>query len=179
MYKCIKILFLWLFFPYMAYADGIITPLSIAIVSSENSEMQISTTKGTLYEDNVLICFTEKETCAVYRGSDFSSIMPNDSVEDVATGKKIYTYSLRTPESHKFKTGISVAFIFHGDSIEVRDVNFNAHRGLVIKNNKIKEVVSYCTSSEGVHVMSKYGGVHIYYSLGYAVETNCSEEVYK
>ncbi|HAY0637105.1 hypothetical protein [Serratia rubidaea] len=72
----------------MAYADGIITPLSIAIVSSENSEMQISTTKGTLYEDNVLICFTEKETCAVYRGSDFSSIMPNDSVEDVATGKK-------------------------------------------------------------------------------------------
>ncbi len=72
-----------------------------------------------------------------------------------------------------------MAFIFHGDSIEVRDVNFNDHRGLVIKNNKIKEVVSYCTSSEGVHVMSKYGGVHIYYSLGYAVETNCSEEVYK
>ena len=47
------------------------------------------------------------------------------------------------------------------------------------KKGGVKDIISYCLSSEGVHILSKPDNVHIYYSLDYDVEANYSDEVYK
>lgn len=174
-----KNIFLGVFFPYVTHADEISTPLTVAIVSSENSEIQISTTKDTLRGDNVLICLAEKKYCIAYHGSDFSSVKPNNFVEDVATGGNIYTYSLGGFKTEKLQGGIILAFILSGNNIKVSDVRFDGQHSFIIKSSKVEDIISYCTGSEGVHVLSKFGGIHLYYSLGYDVEANCSDEVYK
>ena len=51
-------------------------------------------------------------------------------------------------------------------------------QGFILKKG-VKDIISYCLSSEGVHILSKPDNVHLYYSLGYDVEANCSDEVYR
>lgn len=179
MCKIIKILFLWLLIPFTGYAGKISTPLYMAIVSSDNSGVQISTTKNSLHGDSVLICSATKKPCSVYQSDDFSIAKPNDSVEDIATGKSIYTYSIFGSKSYKLQSETTVAFIFKTGSIGANNVEFDGKHSFVIKSGKIKYVISYCTSSEGVHVLSKSDDIHLYYSLGYEVEASCSGEVYK
>jgi hypothetical protein len=174
-----KILCLGLFISFAGYADETSTPLSVAIVASDNSGVQISTTKDSLHGDGILICSATKKSCSVYQCDDFSSAKSNDTVEDVATGEKIYTYSLIDYRNYKLLTEITLAFIFKGSSIGAKDVKFDGHRSFIINNNKIKHIISYCTSSDGVHVLSKFENIHLYYSLGYEVEANCPDEVYK
>lgn len=152
---------------------------SIGIVSFNDSEMQLSTTKNTLREESVLICSFERKSCGAYLGSDFSSRNTNDAVEDVAAGNKIYTYSYNGANRIEPQLGTIVAFISHSDEIKIVDVKFNGRRGLIINGGKIKGVYTYCTSSEGVHIVSGSGDAHLYYSLGYEVEANCSGEGYK
>lgn len=179
MYKCIKMFFLGLIISFAVYAGKGPNLLSVAIVSSETSGIQISTTKDSLRGDNVLICSSTKKPCSVYRGDDFSIIKPNASVEDVATGKNIYTYSIFDSKSQKLQTGTTLAFIFKASGGGGDNVKFDGEHGFIVKNGKVEDVFSYCTSSEGVHVLSKLDDIHLYYSLGYEVEATCSDEVYK
>lgn len=171
--------FLMVGFSSDLYAEEPPTPLFVAIVSSDNSGVQISTTKNSLSGDGVLICPAIEKPCSVYQGDDFSIAKSSDSVEDVATGKSIYTYSLYNSKKHKLQAGTTLAFIFKRNGIGVNDVKFDGRHSFVIRNDKINNIISYCTSSEGVHVISKFDGIHLYYSLGYEVEANCSDEVYK
>ena len=163
----------------LAHADGRDMSMSIGVVSFDNSDIQISTTKDTLRGDDVLICPAAKNSCRFYHGSDFSIAKPNYSVEDVATGKNVYTYTLINSKNYKLQAQTTLAFIFHGNSIKTSDVRFDDQGRFIIKNDKNENIISYCTSSEGVHVLSKPGDVHLYYSLGYEIEANCSDEVYK
>lgn len=179
MCEFIKIIFLTLSVPYMAYADRTFTPISVAIGLSQKSEIQISTTKDSLRGDDVLICLAEKKSCTPYQGSEFLKIQPNDSVEDIATGEKIYTFFLKNSKNESFQAEISLAFILHGGGVKTSNVKFNGNNSYIILNNEIKSVFTYCKSSEGVHFYSNSGDIHLYYSLGYAVDSNCSDEVYK
>lgn len=169
----------FIFLACQVQADGRDTSPSIGIVSFNDSEMQISTTKNTLREESILICSYERKYCNAYPGSDFSSIKTNDAVEDIAAGDKIYTYSYNGANHIEPQLETSIAFISHGDEIKIDDVKFNGRHGLIINSKSITGFYIYCTSSEGVHVMSRSGDAHLYYSLGYEVEANCSDEVYK
>ncbi|VTM10863.1 Uncharacterised protein [Raoultella terrigena] len=100
-------------------------PLYMAIVSSDNSGVQISTTKNSLHGDSVLICSATKKPCSVYQSDDFSIAKPNDSVEDIATGGNIYTYSIFGSKSYKLQSEITVAFIFKTGSIGANNVEFD------------------------------------------------------
>lgn len=162
-----------------AQADGLGTSPAIGIVSFNNAEMQILTTKKTLSKENILICSYARKSCNAYQGSDFSSKKTNGALEDVAAGNKIYTYSFNSANHQELQSETILAFIFHDDEIKTDDIKFNGQRGLIINSRKIKDVLTYCTSSEGVHVVSRSGDVHLYYSLGYEVEANCPDEVYK
>lgn len=172
-------LFFLLSFSYLSQANEVPTLLNIGIVSSLNSESQISTTKDSLRGNGIIICLAEKNSCTTYQESDFSSVQANDSVEDVETGKRIYSYSFNGPKNQYLKSGIGLAFIFPRGDIKASDVDFNGKQSFTIKKGKVKDVISYCLSSEGVHVLSKLDNIHLYYSLGYDVEANCSQEVYK
>lgn len=179
MYQCIKILCVTLLFPYVSHATGISTPLSVGVVSFDKSAIQISTTKNTVLGDNILICSSIKKSCDHYQGSDFSSVTPNNAVEDVATGKSIYTYSYSNTHRQELQAGISLALIFDGREIQAKDIEFDGINILKIQNKQIRDVISYCTSSEGVHVLSQPRDIHLYYTLGYEVEANCPDEVYQ
>ncbi|MCG3100653.1 hypothetical protein MAQ58_14480 [Enterobacter sp. DRP3] len=72
-----------------------------------------------------------------------------------------------------------MAFIFKASGVGGDNVKFDGEHGFIVKNGKVEDVFSYCTSSEGVHVLSKFDDIHLYYSLGYEVEATCSDEVYK
>ena len=129
--------------------------------------------------DSILICLAEKNTWTPYHASDFSKVIANDSVEDVATGETIYSYSFYSSKVQYLEKGVGVAFIFSEGRIKASDVDFNGGRFFIIKKGGVKDVITYCLSSEGVHVLSKLDNVHLYYSLGYDVEANCSDEVYR
>lgn len=172
-------LFFLLCFSNLSHTHEMPLSLSIGVVSSMDSKLQVSTTIGSLRDDGILICLAEKNACIAYQASDFSKTIANDSVEDVATGKNIYSYSFDGSKDHYLDRGISVAFIFPKGSIKASDVDFIRGRGFIIKKGNVKDVISYCLSSEGLHVLSKLDNIHLYYSLGYDVEANCSDEVYK
>ncbi|CAD5355809.1 conserved exported protein of unknown function [Enterobacter cancerogenus] len=178
MQKYLTLFFLF-FFPNLSHADEIPLSLSIGVVSSLNSKLQFSTTKGSLLGDGILICMVEKYACTVYQTSDFSKVIANDSVEDVATGKSIYSYSFHGSKGQYLERGVGVVFIFPKGSIKASDVDFDREGGVIIKKRATKDIISYCLSSEGVHVISRFDNIHLYYSLGYDVEANCSDEVYK
>jgi len=172
-------LFFMLFSSHLSHADEKPLSLSIGVVSSFDSKLQISTTKGSLRGDSILICLAEKNPCTAYQASDFSKVIANDSVEDVATGETIYSYSFDSSKVRYLERGVGVAFIFPEGSVKASDVDFNGRQGFIIKKGGVKDIISYCLSSEGVHILSKPGNVHLYYSLGYDVKANCSDEVYK
>lgn len=163
----------------MTNAMGVSTPLSVGIVSFDNYRIQISTTKETLRGENILICSSVEKSCAPYQGNDFSNMKPEGAIEDVATGGNIYTYYYNDIHRHKMQAETSLAFIFPGNEVKVDDVEFNGQRDFIIQSEKVKDVFTYCTSSEGVHVLSHSGSVHLYYSLGYEVEVSCPDEAYK
>lgn len=159
-------------------ADGRDISPDIGIVSFNNSKMQMSTTKN-LREENVLICSYARKHCDAYSGCDFSSEKTNDAVEDAVDGNKMYTYSYNGANRHGSQLNTSIAFISYGGEIKVDDVKFNGQRSLIINGKRFRDIFEYCTKSEGVNVVSRSGDVHIYYFLGYEVEANCSDEVYK
>lgn len=66
--------------------------VSIGIVKYEQSGIQLSTTKESLDGDIISICSLKDAWCKNYEGSAFSIMTVDDSVEDVATGKNIYTF---------------------------------------------------------------------------------------
>lgn len=154
-------------------------PISIGIVTPDILNIQISTQKDSLLGDTVLICSLVKKVCSPYQGNDFSNGKPNDRIEDVETGENIHTYYYNTAKNKDFETGMYLAFIYSDKNTKMPDISFTDHQDIIISNEKLKYAVHYCTSSEGVHVISKSSDLHLYYSLGYEVEANCSDEVYE
>lgn len=148
-------------------------------MTTDNLGIQISTKKDSLLDDTILICSSVKRVCSSYQGNDFSNGKSDDRIEDVETGENIPTYYCNTEKNKDFQTGIYLAFIYSDKNTKVPSISFTDHQNIIISNRKTKNIVHYCTSSEGVHVISKSGDLHLYYSLGYGVEANCSDEVYE
>ncbi len=122
-----------LFSSHLSHADEKPLSLSIDVVSSFDSKLQISTTKGSLRGDSILICLAEKNTWTPYHASDFSKVIANDSVEDVATGETIYSYSFYSSKVQYLEKGVGVAFIFSEGSVKASDVDFNGGQGFILK----------------------------------------------
>ena len=180
MYKILTVPYFILFFifPCTTNAEELHDKLSIGIVNSDSTGIQVSTTKDSLRSDIVLICSPIKLVCTPILGDLFSAGAPNEAVEDVVTGKNIYTYYNATLDN-KLQPAIDIAVIYPKENAERFNVKFDGRHRLLINANNLKKVISSCTSREGVHVFSNDGDVHWYYSLGYEVMASCSDEVYK
>ena len=166
-----------LLFPCASGAAEAYPPLSVGIVSFNKSKMQISTTKNTLVGNELLICSLEEKSCRPYQGNYFSKAKPNDAVNDIATDKKIYTYSYSGTGYQDLQGKINLALIFEGSDVKPLDIEFDDQNTLKIKNHNMKNVISYCMSSEGIHVLSQPGNIHLYYYLGYDIEGNCPDAI--
>lgn len=161
--------------PITTHAGDISSVVSLGIVKSEQSGIQLSTTKESLDGDTISICSLKDTLCKSYQGSAFSIMTVDDSVEDVATGKNIYTFSYNK-HADELNSGAYLLFIYPEN--EKADFSFNGG-GVTFKGNGVRQSFYSCTSSEGVHVYSGNNKLHLYYSLGYDVKPTCSEDVYK
>lgn len=165
-----------LFFPYLIRAGELNIPYSIGIVSSGKSGILVSTTNKSLRDNAVLICSPIKRVCKSVSSDFFIEEKSNEAVEDMATGKSIYTYYTSV---NKSREDIDIAIIYPKANMEVFTVKFDKKNNILIDGNNLKTVISSCASTEGIHVYSDSKDIHLYYSLGYDVRANCSEEVYK
>lgn len=162
--------------PCLTYANELDNSDSVGIVSYSSSKIFISTTKKSLRNDLILICSQVTQMCESISSDLFSIEKKDEAVEDLATEKDIHTYYTF---SNKSKEEIDIAIIYSKDSEGKYIVGFDKQYNVVIYNNDLKSIISTCTSNEGMHVYSDSKNIHLYYALGYNVEANCLEEVYK
>jgi len=178
MFKYIKLIYLGLLFTAHSHAASLPASVSVGIAKVDEAGIQISTTKDDLSNDNVLICSSMEKKCTPYNGSDFLKGEESSNVEDVSGGKTVFNFHYKKPVSSHYQSEFDVAFIYLRKE-NLPDVEFYKDNKFKIHEQGVDGVFSYCTSSEGVHVYSKSGSVHLYYSLGYDVEATCSSEVYE
>lgn len=176
MFKFLAILHLSLFFTCLSHAGEPSDSFSVGIVSSDSLGFLVSTTEKSLRDDVVLICSPIKRVCEPVLSKFFINEKKNEAVEDVATEKSIYTYRTTNLRSEE---GINIAIIYPKNNTGKLNVKIDENHNISIKNNNIKTVISYCTSNEGIHIYSNTKNTHLYYSLGYEIKANCSEEIYK
>lgn len=162
--------------PYWIQAKEFIPSFAIGIVTSEGARLLISTTKDSLRDDIVLICSPIKRICKPILSESLTVVGVNESVEDVETNKSVYTYSFLDDIS---SNDIDIAVIYPKLNAREINVTFGDKEGVFITANAFKIRISFCTSTEGVHVYSEPKKYHLYYALGYEVMANCSEEVYE
>lgn len=149
----------------------------IGIVKSEQSGIQLSTTKESLNGNIISICSLKDALCKNYEGLLFSIITGDDSVEDVANGKNIYTFSFNPQQTDELNSGTYLSFIYPKNG--KADFISNGKNEITFKIKDIRQYFYSCTSSEGVHFYSGNRKLHLYYSLGYNVKSTCAEDVYK
>lgn len=166
MFRVLKIFWLIFLLPITTHAGEISSLVSVGIVKSEQSGIQLSTTKESLDGDVISICSLNNALCKSYQGSAFSIMTVDDSVEDVATGKNIYTFSYNK-QVGELNSGTYLSFIYPEN--ERADFSFNG-AGITFKGNGVRQNFYSCTSSEGVHVYSENNELHLYCSLGYDVK---------
>ncbi|EAV2737566.1 hypothetical protein PD335_005106 [Salmonella enterica] len=147
-------------------------------MSSGKSGILISTTNKSLRDNIVLICSPIKRVCKSVSSDFFIDEKSNEAVEDVATGKSIYTYYTPVNKSRE-DIDLDIAIIYPKANMEDFTVKFDEKNNILIDDNNLKTVISSCTSTEGIHVYSDSKDIHLYYSLGYEIRANCSKEVYK
>ncbi|MGU3416730.1 hypothetical protein ACLBW0_24655 [Enterobacteriaceae bacterium C34A] len=162
----------------LSYADESETSLYVGVVGSNDKGVQMATTKESLSGDAVLICSTITRTCKSYSANLFYAGGLNQYVEDLATGGDIYTYYLKSGRMD-YSSSVDMAIVYPKNKVGEVVVKYNEKGQLTVWDGRINSIFNQCTSSEGVHVYSKASHVHLYYPLGYEVEANCSEEVYK
>jgi hypothetical protein len=102
----------------------------------------------------------------------------SSNVEDVSGGKTVFSFDYKKPVSTHYQSEVDVAFIYPKKE-KLPGVEFYKDNEFKIHGQGVDDIVSYCTGSEGIHVYSKFGSVHLYYFLGYDVEATCSDEVYE
>lgn len=175
MYYLLTGLTLLLLSPHLIHANELTSSLAIGIVTRDNSSLLISTTKKSLRDDIVLICSPVNRVCKSILSESLVVVGANESVEDVATGKNIYTYSILDDKS---LTDIDIAIVHPKASTGKVNVTFGGDN-ILVTANKHKYSISLCASNEGVHIYSDPKKFHLYYSLGYEVIANCSEGVYE
>ncbi|EPO3374185.1 hypothetical protein [Enterobacter hormaechei] len=176
MYYLLMGLTLLLLSPHLIHANELNSSLAIGIVTRDNSSLLISTTKKSLRDDIVLICSPVNRVCKSILSESLVVVGANESVEDVATGKNIYTYSLLDDKS---LTDIDIAIVHPKASTGKVNVTFGVENNILVTDNKHKYSISLCASNEGVHIYSDPKKFHLYYSLGYEVMANCSEGLYE
>lgn len=162
--------------PYWIQAKESFPSFAIGIVTSEGARLSISTTKDSLRDDMVLICSPLKRICKPILSESLTVVGGNESVEDVETNKSVYTYSFLNDMS---LNNIDIAVIYPKSNASEVNVTFGDKEGVFITGNAFKYRISFCTSTEGVHIYSEPQKYHLYYALGYEVMANCSEEVYE
>lgn len=162
--------------PYWIQAKEFIPSFAIGIVTSKGARLLISTTKSSLRDDIVLICSPLKRICKPILSESLTVVGGNEYVEDVETNKSIYTYSFLDDMS---LNNIDIAIIYPKLNAREINVTFGDKEGVFITCNAFKARVTFCTSTEGVHIYSEPKKYHLYYALGYEVMANCSEGVYE
>lgn len=178
MFKYIKLIYLGFLFTAYSHAASQPASLPVGVAKFDGAGIQISTTKDDLSNDNVLICSSMEKKCTPYNGSDFLKGEESSNVEDVSGGKTVFSFDYKKPVSAHYQSEVDVAFIYLKKE-NLPDIEFYKDNKFKVHRQGVDDIVSYCTSSEGVHVYSKSGSVHLYYSLGYDVEATCSSEVYE
>ncbi|EEH2569821.1 hypothetical protein GYD59_004674, partial [Salmonella enterica] len=93
MSKLLMILFLSLLPFNLVYANDLNSPFTIGIVIRDNSVTLVSTTEKSLQDKVVLTCFSLKKICKPILSDALVAVGESESVEDIATGENIYTYS--------------------------------------------------------------------------------------
>lgn len=177
MLRNLQSIFLIFLLPITTHAGDISSVVSIGIVKSEQSGIQLSTTKEFLDGDIISICSLKDALCKSYEGSSFSIMTVDDSVEDVANSKNIYTFGYNDKQTDELNSGTYFSFIYPENG--KADFSFNGKNEITFKINGVRQDFYSCTSSEGVHVYSGNRKLHLYYSLGYDVKSTCAEDVYK
>lgn len=178
MFKYIKLLYLGLLFTAYTHAASQPASIPVGVAKFDEAEIQISTTKDDLSNDNVLICNSIEKKCTPYNGGDFLKIEVSSNVEDISGGKTVFSFGYKKLVSTHYNSEVDVAFIYPKKE-KLLGIEFYKDNEFKIHKQGVDDIVSYCTSSEGVHVYSKSGSIHLYYSLGYDVEATCSDEVYE
>lgn len=178
MFKYFKLVYLGLLLTAYSHAASQSVLVPVGVAKFDEAGIKVSTTKDDLSNDNVLICSSIEKKCTPYNGSDFLKGEESSNVEDVSGGRTVFSFDYKKPVSAHYQSRVDVAFIYlkkenHPDIEFYKDNKFKIHV------QGVDDIVSYCTSSDGVHVYSKSGSVHLYYSLEYDVEVTCSSEVYE
>lgn len=178
MFKYFKLVYLGLLLTAYSHAASQPTSVPVGVAKFDEAEIQISTTKDDLSNDNILICNSMEKKCTPYNGSDFLKGEVSSTVEDVSGGKKVFSFGYKKPVGTHYSSEVDVAFIYPKKE-KLLGIEFYKDNEFKIHRQGVDDIVSYCTGSEGVHVYSKSGSIHLYYSLGYDVEATCSDEVYE
>ncbi|EMR5618628.1 hypothetical protein WJW69_001744 [Salmonella enterica] len=176
MSKLLMILFLSLLPFNLVYANDLNSPFTIGIVIRDNSVTLVSTTEKSLQDKVVLTCFSLKKICKPILSDALVAVGESESVEDIATGKNIYTYSLPYDE---LLTDIGIAIIYPKNNANKINVYLKSENNISITVDGLRYRIYSCTSNEGVHVYSDLKNAHLYYSLGYEIKANCPVDVYE
>lgn len=165
-----------LMYPYWIQANEINSSFAIGVVTHNDSRLLMTTTEDSLQDEIVIMCSPMNEKCKPVRNDFSPAPEKNESVEDVAAGKQIYSYSTL---DDVFWGGINIAIIYPKAKIGKINVTPGGENHILISDNSFEYNIFLCTSREGVHIYSDYKKIHLYYALGYEVIASCSKEVYE
>ncbi|AJJ08514.1 Uncharacterised protein [Yersinia pseudotuberculosis] len=183
----IKSIFFTLAIVYSSTILAKVSPavVAIGIVSLSPEDISLSTTKNSLSDDNVLMCFDtpdQKRKCSSLPGSKFVEVITNDSVTDVSSEKEIHTFRYIMNKSDNTDAVYGIAVIYSSKQKVDYKMTLNTYPSeLSILLDDKKMNFNLCTSVEGVHVYAPQykNSMHIYLSLGYEVSPTCSNDVYQ
>jgi len=178
MFKYFNLVYLGLLLTAYSHAASQSVLVPVGVAKFDEAGIEISTTKDDLSNDNVLICNSMEKKCTPYNGGDFLNVGVSGNVEDISGGKTVFSFGYKKLVSTHYNSEFDVALIYPKKE-KLLGVEFYKDNEFKIHKQGVDDIVSYCTSSEGVHVYSKSGSVHLYYSLEYDVEATCSDEVYE
>lgn len=152
MFKYFKLVYLDLLLTAYSHAASQSVSVPDGVAKFDEAGIKISTTKDDLSNDNVLICSSMEKKCTPYNGSDFLKGEESSNVEDVSGGKTVFSFDYKKPVSAPhYQSEVDVAFIYLKKE-NLPDIEFYKDNKFKIHGQGVDDIVSYCTSSEGVHV---------------------------
>lgn len=181
MYKLI-LSCVFLFLANDSSANELSNVINIGVINSHGGVEVMSVTKSDLTNDNILLCSKVKIKCYHLPGSKFGKTTLDENASDIASGKEVTSYVYNGNDLEGVTDKLSQVLIYPAEmegNIQAKLLK-SANDMLVIIDNKRVEVKS-CSSSEGVHIYSPQfkAEMHMYYGLGYDVNSTCDESIYQ
>ncbi len=181
----IIILALFMIFQNLAIASVKPSMPMIGIAYSDANGLYIYTTKSSLNNKNILICFdmlSATEKCTLLPGESFDTATTSENVMDISSDNEIYTFKYR--KALKQDRGLIYGIAVISPPDERSDYAFTStiySKKFSVILVRTKESYDFCTSTEGIHIYSPTNKqeMHLYIGLGYEISETCPRELFQ